>query len=61
MIDLGFLDTDQEFDIDSSRIIFTAHNLKRSEGIVPVPYQYKIEVSSDGETFKTAVDKTGTT
>ena len=58
MIDLGFLDTDQEFIINSSRIIFTAYKLKRSEGIVPGPYQYRIEVSSDGETFRTAVDKT---
>ena len=58
MIKLGFLDTDQEFIINSSRIIFTAYKLKRSEGIVPGPYQYKIEVSSDGETYETALDKT---
>ena len=58
MINLGYRDTDQQFIINSSRIIFTAYGLKRSEGIVLGPYQYKIEVSSDGETFKTAVDKT---
>ena len=59
MIDLGFGNSDQEFIINSSRIIFTAHKwLKRSTGIVTGPYQYKIEVSSDGETFKTAIDKT---
>ena len=44
--------------LSSSRIVFTAYKLKRSEGIVPGPYQYKIEVSSDGETFETALDKT---
>jgi len=58
MIDLGYGNFDEMFIINSSRIIFTTNKLKRSEDIVTGPYQYKIEVSSDGETFKIALDKT---
>ena len=60
-IDLGSPDCDEEFIINSSRIMFTANKLKHSEGIVTGPYQYRIEVSSDGAAFEAALDKTGNT
>ena len=64
MLDLGCAnanDPHQTFVIDSSRILFSDAYLNIAEGIVPGPYQYKIEVSSDGQTFKTVLDKTQNT
>jgi len=61
MIDLGCAnptDPHQEFVIDSARILFSDIHLKLDEGIVPGPYQFKIEVSSDGKEFTLALDKT---
>jgi hypothetical protein len=49
----------QKFVIDSSRILFTIPSAGRGAAAATGPRQYKIEVSSDGKTFKTAVDKTG--
>jgi hypothetical protein len=64
MLDLGSAkpnDPKQEFVIDSSRILFSDAYLNVAEGIVPGPYQYRVEVSRDGQTFKTVVDKTQST
>ena len=58
ILNLSYENAQQYYTISSSRIIFTANRLKRSEGIDMGPYQYKIEVSSDGENFETIVDKT---
>jgi len=57
MVDLSIPGFDETFTITASRILFAANRLKGSEGIVPGPYQYRIEASSDGETFATVVDK----
>jgi xylan 1,4-beta-xylosidase len=51
-------DVVQEFEIDSTRIIFTIPAGRWGEVFSPVIRQYKIEVSSDGKTFTPVVDKT---
>jgi xylan 1,4-beta-xylosidase len=48
----------QEFIIDSSRILFTIPSGGGGAAAVSGPRQYKIEVSLDGKSFTTAVDKT---
>lgn len=60
VLDLGAateVDPVQEYIIDSARILFTLPSGLNREGAPPRIRQYKIEVSSDGETFTTAVDK----
>jgi xylan 1,4-beta-xylosidase len=47
----------QEYIVDSARILFTLPAGLSTEDAEPRIRQYKIEVSSDGETFTTAVDK----
>ena len=61
MLDLGAatdLDPLQEFTVNSARILFSLPPLRRRElaGRAGV-YQYKIEVSRDGEHFDTVVDR----
>jgi hypothetical protein len=75
LLDLGCrnpADPNQEFLIDSSRLLFDAAPPERTSLIVdghanwfpnspratPQPYRYKLEVSSDNKSFKTIVDKT---
>jgi len=58
-LNLSYEDAPQYYTISSSRIIFAANRLKRSAGIDMGPFQYKIEVSQDGENFKIIVDKSG--
>lgn len=48
----------QEFVIDSSRILFTIPSGGSGETVGAGPRQYRIEVSSDGKTFNTVLDKT---
>jgi hypothetical protein len=48
----------QEFVIDSARILFTIPAGRKPQDSPPWFRQYKIEVSSDGRTFTTVVDKT---
>jgi hypothetical protein len=45
-------DPDQQFLINSSRILFSY------SGSHPEPYRYKIEISKDGKNFQAVVDKT---
>jgi len=77
LLDLGCrnpADANQEFLVDSIRILFDAvpHRgpgdlvvdgharwfAKEAAGIRPGPYRYKLETSRDGKTFSLAVDKT---
>ena len=61
VLDLGVAteaDPVQEFIIESARILFTLPSGLKTGGAAPRIRQYKIEASSDGETFKTVVDKT---
>jgi hypothetical protein len=75
MLDLGCrnpTDPNQEFVIDSSRILFDAAPPERTSlsvdghstwfpnarGIIAAPYRYKLEVSSDNRTFQVVADKT---
>ena len=51
-------DVVQEFLIDSARVLFTIPGGRRQENPPAWIRQYKIEVSSDGKTFATVVDKT---
>ena len=77
-LDLGCrnpTDPNQEFVIDSSRILFDAAPPERTSlsvdghstwfpnarGIMAAPYRYKLEVSSDNRTFKVVADKTNNT
>jgi xylan 1,4-beta-xylosidase len=80
MLDLGSRnpsDPNQEFLVDSSRILFDAvphtgpddlvidgHGrwyAASAKGVVPASYQYKLEVSLDNKTYRTVVDKTSNT
>ena len=56
-LDLG-AESSQEYTVDSARILFTLPRGLRRQNAAPRIRQYKIEVSSDGETFTTVVDKT---
>jgi beta-xylosidase len=56
-LDLG-AESRQMYIVDSARILFTLPKGLKREGDEPRIRQYKIEVSSDGETFTTVVDKT---
>ncbi|MGA9056037.1 MAG: family 43 glycosylhydrolase [Terriglobia bacterium] len=61
MLDLACptaFDVVQEFVIDSARILFTIPAGRKPQNSPPWFRQYKIEVSSDGRTFTTVVDKT---
>ena len=70
-VDLGpatELDPVQSFTVDSSRILFNATRTFPRPGAPPPPpptgapaHRYKIEVSSDGQTFSTLLDKTQNT
>jgi hypothetical protein len=72
-IDLGpatEFDPIQRFTVDSSRILFTAGRGFRQPGTAPPPapnpdgvvaHQYTIEVSNDGKTFSTLLDKSRNT
>jgi xylan 1,4-beta-xylosidase len=51
----------QEFTIDASRILFSDDLLDAAKGVVPAPYQYRVEASVDGRTWATVVDKTANT
>ena len=53
------IDLMQEFTVDSARILWSDEGLDVGRGIVPGPYQYRIEVSVDGKVWTTAVDRTG--
>jgi len=48
----------QQFIIDSSRLLFLLPNRLKDDHVPTRARKYKIEVSSDGETFTTVVDKT---
>jgi len=48
----------QEFTIDASRILFSDDLLNAAKGVVPAPYQYRVESSVDGRSWKVVVDKT---
>ena len=56
-LDLG-AESKQMYIVDSARILFTLPEGLKREGAEPRIRQYKIEVSSDGETFTAVVDKT---
>jgi len=56
-LDLG-AESSQAYIVDSARILFTLPRGLRRQNSAPRIRQYKIEVSSDGETFTTVVDKT---
>lgn len=56
-LDLG-AESRQEYIVDSARLIFLLPAGLKREGAEPRIRQYKIEVSSDGKTFTTVVDKT---
>ena len=58
MLDLG-AESRQQYIVDSARILFELPSRLNRGDAAPRIRQYKIEVSSDGETFTTAVDKTG--
>jgi xylan 1,4-beta-xylosidase len=77
MLDLGSRNADdpnQEFMIDSSRVIFDAAPERKGTGEIhvdghdrhwfeqpagpPKPYQYRLETSLDGKQFSTVVDRT---
>jgi len=51
-------ESSQEYIVDSARILFTLPSGLKPETAAPRIRQYKIEVSPDGESFTTAVDKT---
>lgn len=53
------IDLMQNFLVDSARILWSDAGLDIGKGITPAPYRYKIELSRDGKTFTTAVDKAG--
>jgi hypothetical protein len=62
------LDPVQSFTVDSSRILFSAPRGFPRPGAPSTPpptgapaHQYRIEVSTDGKTFTTLLDKTGNT
>jgi len=61
LLDLGAatdLDPLQEFTVNSARILFSLPPLRRRELTAPTGvYRYKIEVSRDGQTFQTVVDR----
>jgi hypothetical protein len=77
MLDLGCrnpTDPNQEFVVDSVRILFDAAPPERTNlvvdghtgwypnagrGIAPATYPYKIEVSLDNKTYNTVADRTG--
>ncbi len=62
ILDLGVVtevDPLQDFIIDSDRILFSIPPERWTETNVIRTRKYKIEVSSDGEVFRTVVDKTG--
>jgi xylan 1,4-beta-xylosidase len=79
LLDLGCrnpADANQEFVIDSLRILFDAAPPERTSltvdghatwfpnaprGIRAEPYKYKLEISSDNKTFKVVADRTGNT
>jgi len=55
---LSLRNEEEGYMMDSDRIIFTLPSRLNEEGAAPRIRHYKIEVSSDGRTFKTVVDKT---
>ncbi len=57
-LDLGAESRDQQYIVDSARIVFPLPERVSHEDAEPRIRQYKIEVSADGESFKTVVDKT---
>ena len=57
-LDLG-AESSQQYIVDSARILFELPGGLNRRGNAPRIRQYKIEVSPDGQTFTTAVDKTG--
>jgi hypothetical protein len=60
LIDLGSAnptDPVQEFIVDSCRVLFSDAYLNLAEDIAPGPYQYRVEVSSDGKAFSLALDQ----
>jgi len=60
-LDLGAEARDQQYLVDSVRIVFPLPNGVSHEDAEPRIRQYKIEVSADGENFVTVVDKTDDT
>jgi len=48
----------QEFMVDSARILWSEAGIDLKRGFQPGPYQYKIEGSSDGKAWTTILDKT---
>ena len=62
ILDLGSAtgaDPIQQYIFDSARILFVLPTRLKEEGAATRARKYKIEVSLDGDTFQTVVDKTG--
>ncbi len=60
-LDLGAEAPDQQFMVDSARILFSLPEGVAVGSAAPRARRYRLEVSSDGETYTTVVDKTANT
>ena len=61
-LDLGAAtpeDAAQLYMVNSARLLFSVADIDRQASFEPLMYRYTIEISSDGKTFHSLIDKTG--
>lgn len=52
-VDLG-----REFSVEAARILFSEAHLDSAKGILPGPFQFKLEISRDAAAYRAICDKT---